>query len=166
MHRCLLYFESLKIQMAWFHLLEEGRNVWAAQVTGLVFRGWRERWGVFVSRLHWRSKDKRNKKLLHGSLPPIWCVFIKSQTERETRSEWERGKVDQRSAKPKERAGACPISSPHPATPQSPSWAPAAQAGTRRARKGCQATRKQPSPIWVFCSLGLEETTTLEQSSG
>lgn len=69
------YFESLKIQMAWFHLLEEGRNVWAAQVTGLVFRGWRERWGVFVSRLHWRSKDKRNKKLLHGSLPPIWCVF-------------------------------------------------------------------------------------------
>lgn len=68
----------------------------------------------------------------------LFGVFLKSQTERETRSKWERWKVDQRRAKPKERGGACPISSPHPATPQSPSWAPAAQTGMCRARKGCQ----------------------------
>lgn len=38
--------------------------------------------------------------------------------------------------------------------------------GQAEQRKCCWAILKSPSLVRVFCSLGLEETTTLEQSSG
>lgn len=52
------------------------------------------------------------------------------------------------------------------ATSQSLSRVLAAQMGPAEQSKRCQAMGKQPSPVRVFCSLGLKETTMLEQSSG
>lgn len=126
---------------------------------------------VLVSRLHWRSSDKRNKKSLRGSPPYILCVFkiigIIS-LERETRSKWERWKVDKRGTKHKERVDS-ERSSLLPwllAIPQSWSWVTAAQCGHTERRKRCQAISTQPPHVRIFCALGPEETTTLEQSSG
>ena len=53
------------------------REEWVSELHRLL--GWRlgvgEKDSVFVSRLHWRSTQKRNKKLLLGSPLPNWVYF-------------------------------------------------------------------------------------------
>lgn len=67
----MLYSESLKREMAQFHFLKEGMGVTCPGWVG--FQGLERTDGEEVSRLHWGSSDKRNKKWLHGS--PL-CFFF------------------------------------------------------------------------------------------